>query len=112
MYGSAVTKPCETMLPSAATNRDGSPVYEESTWSLCNPPLASSTSRYADPENASTVAPLLPMSATEEKFQSGLPQKKICGFLAYQASTALVGWAAELPICSSVPTIPSRMLSS
>ena len=28
------------------------------------------------------------MSATLLKFQAGLPQKKICGFLAYQASTA------------------------
>src|ERR1700716_671187 len=102
MYGSAVTKPCETILPSAATNRDGSPVYEVSTCSLVSAPLPCSTSRYAAPENASTVAPFLPMSATLEKFQAGLPQKKICGFLAYQAMTAVVGWAAELPICSSV----------
>ena len=49
------------------------------------------------------------MSATFWKFQSGLPQKKICGFLAYHAKTAVVGWLAEFWICSSVPTIPSRM---
>src|SRR3981189_2348910 len=98
MYGSAVTKPCETMLPSAATKRDGSPVYEVSTWFLSSTPLPSRTSRYAAAEKASTVAPLALISATLEKFQAGLPQKKTCGFLSYQASTATVGWSADVPI--------------
>src|ERR687886_926464 len=99
MYGSAVTKPCDTMLPSAATNLAGSPVYELSTWLLLSSPFPSSTSTYGAPEKTSTVAPLLPMSATLVKFHSGLPQKKICGFFSYQANTAPVGGFAEAPIC-------------
>src|SRR5919202_6474990 len=100
------------MFPSAATNRAGSPVYELSTWLLLSSPLPSSTSTYGAPEKTSTVAPLLPMSSTLEKLQSDLPQKKICGFFSYQAKTARVGWLADEPICSSVPIMPSRMLSS
>src|SRR5205814_5421832 len=106
--GSAVTNPCETILPSAATKRDGSPVYEVSTWPVVRKPLPTITSRYAAPEKASTVAPFLPISATLVKFHAGLPQKKICGFLAYQARTATVGWLADAPICSSVPTMPIK----
>src|SRR5919199_1640740 len=112
MYGSAVTKPWDTMFPSAATNLAGSPVYELSTWLLFSRPLPSSTSTYGAPEKTSTVAPLLPMSSTLEKLQSDLPQKKIWGFFSYQAKTARVSWFADEPICSSVPIMPSRMLSS
>src|SRR5947207_15246330 len=100
MLGLAVTKPCDTIFPSAATNRDGSPVYEVSICPVERKPLPTITSRYAAPEKASTVAPFLPMSATLVKFHAGLPQKKICGFLAYQARTATDGWLADAPICS------------
>ena len=100
------------MFPSEATNRAGSPVYDVSTWLLFSSPLPSITSRYGAPEKANTVAPFLPMSATLVKFQSGFPQKKICGFFSYQASTALVGCLSDEPICSSVPSMPSKMLSS
>src|SRR5258708_19677766 len=112
MYGSAVTKPCETMLPSAATNRDGSPVYEVSTCSLVSAPLPCRTSRYAAPEKASTVAPFLPMSATVEKFQAGLSQKKICRFLASQARSAILACSPDLPCCPPLPPLPTTLLPS
>src|SRR3954451_16969947 len=112
MYGSLVTNPCETILPSAATKRDGSPVYDVSICSFFNNPLPTKTSRYVALSNASTGVFAEPTSATLAKFHDGSPQKKISGFFAYQAMTALVGCAAEEPICSSVAPNPSRMLSS
>ena len=86
------------MLPSAATKRDGSPVYDVSTWLLLQQrPCPRARRGTPRPRRPARSRRCCRCPATLWKSQSGLPQKKICGFLAYQASTAFGRLGRRLP---------------